>query len=52
MNPSGMSSEDSKSITRPETVGWAPVSNIGTELLGVFIKTFKVALPLESSLFS
>lgn len=45
VNPSGVSSKDGKSLTRPETVPTGPGGNIGVVLLRVLVKALDVQFP-------
>lgn len=50
MNPLRGSSENSKGLTGPETVGGTPVSNIRNEFLCVLVQALNVEFPLKSAL--
>ncbi len=50
MHPLGSCGEQSKSLTRPETVGGAPVGNVRGELLHVLVESLHVAFPLKGAL--
>ena len=50
--PSRVSCEDGKSLTRPKSVVWSPVSNIWNEFLSILVKSFQITLPLKSSFLS